>query len=105
MGFNQNINHLTGIQLYISYTHPPSEHRQTTVKHTDLDMLARRLERSSKIFSQMVVKDGDESHGINQQSPYQWLFLVPLKGGRDYIIPQKAIYKWYISGIYCQLGD
>ena len=20
----------------------------------------------------------------------QWLFLVPLKGGRDYIIPQKA---------------
>ena len=36
---------------------------------------------------------------------HQWLFLVPLKGGRDYIIPQKAIYKWYISGIYCQLGD
>ena len=35
----------------------------------------------------------------------QWLFLVPLKGGRDYITPQKAIYKWYISGIYCQLGD
>ena len=36
---------------------------------------------------------------------YQWIFLVPVKGGRDYIIPQKAIYKWYISGIYCQLGD
>ena len=35
----------------------------------------------------------------------QWLTLVPLKGGRDYITPQKAIYKWYISGIYCQLGD
>ena len=35
----------------------------------------------------------------------QWLFLVPVKGGRDYIIPQKAIYKWYISGIYWQLGD
>ena len=35
----------------------------------------------------------------------QWLFLVPLKGGRDYITAQKAIYKWYISGIYCQLGD
>ena len=35
----------------------------------------------------------------------QWLFLVPIKGGRDYITPQKAIYKWYISGIYCQLGD
>ena len=28
-----------------------------------------------------------------------------LKGGRDYISPQKAIYKWYISGTYCQLGD
>ena len=35
----------------------------------------------------------------------QWLFLVPLKGGRWHITPQKAIYKWYISGIYCQLGD
>ena len=35
----------------------------------------------------------------------QWLFLVPLIGGRLHIIPQKAIYKWYISGIYCQLGD
>ena len=31
----------------------------------------------------------------------QWLFLVPVKGGRDYITSQKAIYKWYISGIYC----
>ena len=33
----------------------------------------------------------------------QWLFLVPLKGGRDYITPQKAIYKWYllpIGGLY-----
>ena len=38
-----------------------------------------------------------------------WLFhrivLVLVIGGRDYIIPQKAIYSWYISGIYCQLGD
>ncbi len=24
----------------------------------------------------------------------QWLFLVPLKGGRQHITPQKAIYKW-----------
>ena len=33
----------------------------------------------------------------------QWLFLVPVKGGRDYITPQKAIYKWYIlpiGGLY-----
>ena len=36
---------------------------------------------------------------------YQWSFLVPLIGGRWYIIPQLAIYKRYISGIYCQLGD
>ena len=34
----------------------------------------------------------------------QWSFLVPLIGGRGYIITQLAIYKWYISGIYCQLG-
>ena len=26
----------------------------------------------------------------------QWIFQVPVKGGRDYITSQKAIYKWYI---------
>ena len=36
---------------------------------------------------------------------YQWSFLVPLIGAKGYIITQLAIYKWYISGIYCQLGD
>ena len=36
---------------------------------------------------------------------FQWSFLVPLIGGRYHIIPQLAVYKWYISGIYCQLGD
>ena len=36
---------------------------------------------------------------------FQWIFQVPVKGGRVYITPQEAIYKWYISGIYCQLGD
>ena len=33
----------------------------------------------------------------------QWPFLVPLKGGRDYIIPQLAIYTTYIlpsGGLY-----
>ena len=38
-----------------------------------------------------------------------WLFLVPMKGGRWYIYiynhPEGNRYKWYISGIYCQLGD
>ena len=33
----------------------------------------------------------------------QWSFLVPLIGGRYIIITQLAIYKWYISGLYCQL--
>ena len=35
----------------------------------------------------------------------QWLFLVPLIGGRWFVITQLAIYNWYISGIYCQLVD
>ena len=36
-------------------------------------------------------------------SMFQWIFQVPVKGGRDYITPQKAIYKWYIlpiGGLY-----
>ena len=36
---------------------------------------------------------------------YQWLFLVPLLGGRYHIIPQLAVYTTYIPLIYCQLGD
>ena len=28
--------------------------------------------------------------GGYEDSPFQWLFLVPLKGGRAYITPQKA---------------
>ena len=36
-------------------------------------------------------------------SMYQWLFLVPLKGGRWHIIPQLAVYTTYIlpsGGLY-----
>ena len=35
----------------------------------------------------------------------QWLFLVPLIGGRYHTIPQLAVYTTYIPLIYCQLGD
>ena len=34
----------------------------------------------------------------------QWLFLVPVKGGRWHIITQLAIYSTCIPLIYCQLG-
>ena len=34
----------------------------------------------------------------------QWLFLVPLKGGRWHIIPQLAVYTTYIPLVYCLLG-
>ena len=33
------------------------------------------------------------------------IVLVLVVGGRDFIIPLKAIYTLYISGIYCQLAD
>ena len=34
----------------------------------------------------------------------QWLFLIPIKGGRWHIIPQLAVYTTYIPLIYCLLG-
>ena len=57
--------------------------------------------------------NGDESLGIDSinNSPNKSMVveMVPLKGGRDYITiynpPEGKDYKWYISGIYCQLGD
>ena len=36
--------------------------------------------------------------------PDQWLFLVPIEGGRQHIIPQLAVYTSYIPLIYCLLG-
>ncbi len=38
-----------------------------------------------------------------KSSTNQWLFLVPLKGGRWHIIPQLAVYTTYIPLIYCFL--
>ena len=35
----------------------------------------------------------------------QWLFLVPLIGGRCYIMTYLAVRTTYIALIYCQLGD
>ena len=36
--------------------------------------------------------------GVSQNGWFiQWLFLVPLKGGRDYIIPQLAVYTTYLA--------
>ena len=40
----------------------------------------------------------------NCATVHQWLFLVPVKGGRWHIIPQLAVYTTYISLIYCLLG-
>ena len=44
-----------------------------------------------------------ESRELDGQRKLQWLFLVPLKGGRWHIIPQLAVYTTYIlpsGGLY-----
>ena len=41
---------------------------------------------------------------LHYLTTYQWLFLVPVKGGRWHIIPQLAVYTTYIPLIYCLLG-
>ena len=70
-------------------------HGNTSINHT----LRTRYQCRNRNWYRFVLK-------VNHTCIlFQWLFLVPVKGGRDYITPQKAIYKWYISGIYCQLGD
>ena len=43
--------------------------------------------------------------GMSHDLLGQWLFLVPLIGGRWYIITQLAVYTTYIPLICCQLGD
>ena len=39
---------------------------------------------------------------------YQWILVLVLHG-REYIVPKRRQcipgYTWYVSGIYCQLGD
>ena len=38
------------------------------------------------------------------RSSFEWLFLVPVKGGRWHIITQLAVYTTYVPLIYCLLG-
>ena len=65
-------------------------------------LLLDKLPQISLVFSKMLHQASTE---CEIQGKYQWLFLVPLIGGRYHIVTQLAIYKWYISGIYCQFGD
>ena len=44
------------------------------------------------------------SYRCDRKSSSQQLFLVPLIGGRRYIITQLAVYTTYIPLIYCLLG-
>ena len=55
-------------------------------------------------------RGGAKGPGLNRSTqkeipPSQWIFQVPVKGGRDYRIPQLAVYTTYIPLIYCLLGD
>ena len=41
-----------------------------------------------------------------QQNERQWIILVLVLGGRDYVNPKRRQYiPGFFSGIYCQLGD
>ena len=50
------------------------------------------------------IEDVFPIENVDIPASYQWLFLVPLKGGRWHIIPQLAVYTTYIPLIYCLLG-
>ena len=63
------------------------------------------LDRVHQAFTVIHGQISEQTMNQPLNKSYQWIFLVPLKGGRDSITPQQATYKWYISGIYCQLGD
>ena len=57
------------------------------------------------MVSRMVLAIPLQSNSIEKRNDVmiQWLFLVPLKGGRWYIIPQLAVYNTYIlpsGGLY-----
>ena len=54
-------------------------------------------------FPQLVLA-GFLNHQQYQWGFIQWWFLVPLIGGRGYIITQLAVYTTYIPLMYCLLG-
>ena len=57
--------------------------------------------RNSKV--QQIHQLGCFPSKKKKQAMFQWLFLVPLKGGRWHIIPQLAVYTTYIlpsGGLY-----
>ena len=52
------------------------------------------------IFSRKPHGPVGETQHFRKPPFIQWSFLVPLIGGRYHTIPELAIYKWYISGIF-----
>ncbi len=44
----------------------------------------------------------DDISSNKKGQAHQWIILVLVIGGRDYITPYKAIYACYISGTNCQ---
>ena len=59
------------------------------------------LDPSQSEDMDVILGDVFSPAGNTPLSLHQWLFLVPIKGGRDYITPRFGKdYKWYISGIF-----
>ena len=60
-----------------------------------------KMKTNTERWFVLGVEDNHRKHG---DVIFQWLFLVPLKGGRWHIIPQLAVYTTYIPLIYWLLG-
>ena len=93
------ITHLTPIQIliyiYNGYSNPfywsQPTHQLCSTKLQHQCPRHATCHRCPGVFNYL-----GSTHGWNQQKKGQWLFLVPLKGGRWHIIPQLAVYTTYI---------
>ena len=65
-----------------------------------------KLSGDSQGGTKKALREHKKYHGYTVRGTpnCQWIFQVPVKGGRDYIIPQLAVYTTYIPLIYCLLG-
>ena len=67
------------------------------------------MSRQRTELTKATVCDGEAGYKMGRppkkSQVFQWSFLVPLIGGYVAYHPIGKEYKWYISGLYCQLGD
>ena len=85
------------LRIHLCIIENPTTPQRSYSKRNNPNCSVARTLRVCNFFVGKCGRVEQDSNGIGIANVIQWLFLVSVKGGRDYITSQKAIYKWYTA--------